>query len=146
MPRVEYHPVFERQMGPLWHNTALIDITAEISALLVALEHHGHVIEGYADEDPSHPIVTSRYQMFALRRTPATIHTPYADKPPIIRIPYVWFRGSDDQELAVVMLMGDKSATGNQWYPQRVNNIETRLIPDWERNNPGHRAIIRKTR
>ena len=84
--------------------------------------------------------------MFALRRTPATIHTPYADKPPIIRIPYVWFRGSDDQKLAVVMLMGDKSATGNQWYPQRVNDIETRLIPDWERNNPGHRAIVRKTR
>ena len=78
-------------MSPLWHNTNLIEIPAEISALLLALERHGHGIEGYADEDPSHPIVTSRY-------------------------------------------------------PQRVNEIESRLIPDWEHANPAHRAIIRRTR
>jgi hypothetical protein len=44
------------------------------------------------------------------------------------------------------MLMGDKSRLGNNWYPTRVNEIENRLIPAWERANPGHQARIRRTR
>jgi hypothetical protein len=84
--------------------------------------------------------------MFALRRTPPTTYTPYADAPPVIRIPYVWFLDSANEELAVVMLLGDKTALGNFWYPTRVNEIETRLIPGWESANHGHHARIRRTR
>ena len=49
-------------------------------------------------------------------------------------------------EVAVVMLIGDKTTLGNRWYPQAVTQIETRLIPTWERNNPHHRARLRRTR
>ena len=59
---------------------------------------------------------------------------------------YVWFLDADDQELAVVMLMGDKTTLGNYWYPRWVNEIENRLIPGWETSNPGHHARIRRTR
>jgi len=51
-----------------------------------------------------------------------------------------------DEELAVVMLLGDKTALGNLWYPTRVNEIETQLKPGWEAANPGHHARIRRTR
>ncbi len=58
---------------------------------LRALEDYGHAIEGRQPEDASHPIVTSRFQMFALRRTPPTVHMPYAEERPVLRIAYVWF-------------------------------------------------------
>ena len=99
------------------------------------------------DLDPSHPIVISRLRTFALRRTPPTEYTPYADQPPVIRIAYVWF--TDDatrEELAVVMLMGDKTLLGNNWYPSKVTAIENTLVPDWERTNPNHHAQVRRTR
>lgn len=52
--------------------------------------------------------------MFALRRTPPTTYTPYATSPPVIRIPYVWFADADTgEELAVVMLLGDKTDLKN---------------------------------
>ncbi len=146
MTRIDYHPVFADQLTVLCQNPDAMETAGEISALLTALEENGHDIEGEATDDPSHPIVISRYHMFALRRTPPTIFTPYAVEPPIIRVPYVWFLDVDDQEFAVVMLMGDKTTLGSQWYPARVNEIEGRLIPDWERSNPGDHARIRRTR
>ncbi len=97
--------------------------------------------------DPSHPIVISRLQTFALRRTPPTDYTPYADAPPVIRIAYVWFTdGATNEEVAVVMLMGDKADAGNNWYPSKVNLIETQLVPDWERAHTTHRVQVRRTR
>ena len=33
-------------------------------------------IEGYQPGDASYPIVISRFELFALRRTPPTIYTP----------------------------------------------------------------------
>ena len=138
--------MFKDQFETLCQNTQAIEIAGEVSALLTALAEHGHDLEGEADGDPSHPIITSRYQMFALRRTPPTTYTPYADKPPVVRIPYVWFRDEHNDELAVVMLMGDKTKLRNHWYPTHVNEIENRLIPGWEHSNLGHHAILRRTR
>lgn len=78
--------------------------------------------------------------------TYATAAPAGSDRPPIIRIAYVWF--ADDatrEELAVVMLMGDKTTLGNNWYPSKINAIENTLVPDWERTNP-HHAQVRRTR
>jgi len=135
--RVEYHPAFAKQYETLCQNEKALEIAGEVTALLTALEDYGHEIEGEQPEDASHPIVTSQYHMFALRRTPPTIYTPYADAPPIIRIAYVWFFDSEQsEELAVVMLMGDKRQLGNQWYPTKRAEIEGRMIADWQRTHP----------
>lgn len=147
MPRVEIHSYFAAQFEALCADEDQLEVAGEIMALLDALELHGHDIEGEAPGDPSHPIVISRLRTFALRRTPPTDYTPYADRPPIIRIPYVWF--VDDatrEEVAVVMLLGDKTALGNNWYPSKVQLVEATLVPDWERSNPTHHAQVRRTR
>lgn len=147
MVRVEFHPEFSSQYKQLCMDETHMEIAGEVTQLLNALEQHGHDIEGEASEDPSHPIVTSRLKTFALRRTPPTNFTPHAQRPPVIRIPYVWFIDTEtNEELAVVMLMGDKTALKNYWYPTKVKDIEDRLVPDWERNNPTHRALVRRTR
>jgi len=144
--RIEFHAYFAAQYEALCTDDDQIEIAGEVAALLDALERHGHEIEGEAPGDPSHPIVISRFRTFALRRTPPTDYTPYADEPPVIRIAYVWFADADVREdLAVVMLMGDKTDLGNDWYPSRVGIIETKLIPDWERTNPNHHAHVRRT-
>lgn len=118
-----------------------------MAALLDARERHGHGIELEAPGDPSHPIVISRLRTFALPRTPPTGYTPYADRPPVIRIAYVWFIDANtNEEFAVVMLMGDKTKLGNNWYPSKVTTIENTLVPDWERTNPNHHAQVRRTR
>jgi len=144
--RVEYHPVFADQITELCEKPEAMETAGEVMALLGALEEHGRDLEGEASDDPSHPIVVSRYHMFALRRTPPTAYTPYADAPPVIRIPYVWFVDADGQEFAVVMLMGDKTRLGSDWYQAQVNKIEDQLIGGWEKSNPGHHALIRRTR
>ena len=112
---------------------------------LLGLEDFGHGIEGYQTEDASHPIVTSRFQMFALRRTPPTVHTPYADEPPVLRIPYVWFDRAERGEVAVVMLIGDKTKRGSDWYPSTVRQIEGTMIGEWHQRHPNHRAQVRRS-
>ncbi len=124
-----------------------MEVAGEVTQLIDALELYGHEIEGDAPDDPSHPIVMSRLAMFALRRTPPTDHTSYATAPPVIRIPYVWFTDTGTRnEVAVVMLMGDKTELQNHWYPAKVARIENILVPAWERTHPTHRAILRRTR
>lgn len=145
--RVEFHPEFAAQYEQLCTDEDLLELAGEITQLIDALEQYGHEIEGDASEDPSHPIVISRLAMFALRRTPPTDYTPYATDPPIIRIPYVWFIDTATREdLAVVMLMGDKAELQNHWYPAKVAHIENTLVPAWERTHPTHQAIVRRTR
>jgi hypothetical protein len=63
---VRYHPLFERWLNELAE--ADEEIFGEVMALLTALELHGRDLE---DErrDESHPVVTSRFDMHALRRT-----------------------------------------------------------------------------
>jgi hypothetical protein len=116
-----------------------------VTQLVDALERFGHDVEGEAPDDPSHPIVISALDMYALRRTPPTQYTPYADDPPVLRVPYVWFFDTSARfELAVVMLIGDKTTLGHLWYPAQVELIESRLAPEWARANPDHRAIGRR--
>lgn len=90
MAEVCHHPLFVRQLKDLatWAESSdeRMDLFGEVMALLRALEDYGHDIEGRQPEDASHPIVTSRFRMFALRRTPPTVHTPYAEEPPVLRI------------------------------------------------------------
>ena len=148
MATVRYHPLFVRQLEDLatWAGASnkRMELFGEVMALLRALEDYGHDIEGYQPEDASHPIVISRFQMFALRRTPPTVHTPYADAPPVLRIPYVWFDRPDGSEVAVVMLIGDKTERGNDWYPSAVKRMEGSMIGEWHRRHPDHRAQVRR--
>ncbi len=147
MIRVEFHPEFADTYERLCTDPDHAEIAGEVTQLIDALETYGHEIEGDATDDPSHPVVTSRLAMFALRRTPPTIYTPYATSPPLVRIPYVWFVDRPTgEELAVVMLLGDKSDLKNHWYPTKVQRIEMTLVPDWERANPSHHATVRRTR
>ena len=87
--------------------------------------------------------MTSRFRTYALRRTPPTDHTPYATKPPILRILYVWFN-TPEGESPVVMLMGDKTEKKNLWYPTAVSETEHRLIPQWESQHPEHKAQVKR--
>jgi hypothetical protein len=145
--RVEFHPVFACQYEALCRDDTHQEIAGEITQLIDALETHGHLVEGDAPDDPSHPIVISRLHMYALRRTPPTTYTPYADEPPVIRIPYVWFVDTETgDELAVVRLMSDKTELNNDWYPVKVKQIELTQVPEWETANPSHRARVRRTR
>lgn len=146
MARVEHHPYFASQYEQLCLKPDTTEIAGEVTQLLDALETHGGpAIEGVDPADASHPIVTSTLDMFALRRTPPTRYTPYADKPPILRIPYVWFFDAEKRtDLAVVMLIGDKATLGNNWYPAQVQLIQSRLVPEWERAHPTHRAWKRR--
>jgi hypothetical protein len=145
MVRVEHHPHFASQYEQLCLVPDASEIAGEVTQLLDALEQFGHGIEGEDPGDASHPVVISSLDMFALRRTPPTEYTPYADTPPVLRIPYVWFFDSEKQsELAVVMLFGDKTTLRNQWYAPHIQLIESKLVPDWERANPTHRAWKRR--
>ena len=83
--------MFAAQITALCQNPEAMETAGEVTALLTALEDHGHDLEGEATDDPSHPIIISRYHMFALRRTPPTAYTPYTDTPPVIRIPTFGF-------------------------------------------------------
>jgi hypothetical protein len=142
LTRVEYHPIFAAQYEALCRNPALAELAGEVTQLIDALERHGHELEGDGADDPSRPIISSALRMFALRRTPPTTFTPYADHPPVVRMPYVWFvDDATGEEFAVVMLIGDKTQLGNQWYPAKVRQIESQLVPEWERIHATHRAV-----
>jgi len=137
------HPEFAEQYVELTTiaetNAQAEELVHDITALWNALEEFGHAIEGEHDDDASHPIVTSRFQTYALRRTPATTHTPFATAPPILRIPYVWFMDEPShEEIAVLMLIGDRTHDGNLWYPKAIRRIQDTLVPMWVRANPKH--------
>ncbi len=121
---IRYHPLFERWLVELAE--ADEEIFGEVMALLTALEEHGRDLDDETREE-SHPVVTSRYDMHALRRTPPSEATPYAVGPPVLRILYSICRTATGAELAVVLLGGDKTALGNPWYPVNVNEAQARL-------------------
>ena len=101
-----------------------LDVYAETIALIDAVTRYGRNL---ADPE-SHPVVTSRYDMHALRRTPPTDTTPYADGPPVLRILYAYCRRSDGTNVAVILIGGDKTELGNQWYPPKIAEAERRLL------------------
>ena len=121
---IRYHPLFERWLAELAE--ADEEIFGEVMALLTALEDHGRDLDDENREE-SHPIVTSRYDMHALRRTPPSEAAPYAVGPPVLRILYAICRMASGDERAVVLLGGDKTALGSHWYPANLNEAEARL-------------------
>lgn len=121
---LRYHPLLERWLLELAESDE--EIFGEVMALLTALETHGRDLDDERREE-SHPVVTSRYDMHALRRTPPSEAAPYADRPPVLRILYAICRGPDRGEVAVVLLGGDKTALGNSWYPANLTEAEARL-------------------
>ncbi len=150
---LEFHPTFAAQYEALSKLAETSEphweLFADLTALINSLEDHGHGVEedNHHPDAISHPIVTSRFSTFALRRTPPTAATPYATNPPVLRVPYVWFHDTaTDGELAVVMLAGDKTRLGNDWYPGIVQQIDNNMVGDWERTHATHRAKRRRTR
>ena len=146
---VKYHSLFNTRIKELaalaTTNSEMAELFGEIMALVNALSEYGHEIEGYETDTPSHRIVTSRYKAFALRRTPPTTITPLATEPPAIRIPYVWFTDiNTEKEIPYIMLVGDKTNLGNDWYPGVVNLIETKLIKQIETQYPNLKAQLRR--
>ena len=146
--QVFHHPRFAHQYEQLAvaadEDEVLMEVFGEVSALLRALEDFGHDIEGDEPEDASHPVVSSRYELYTLRRTPPTRFTPYASGRPVIRIAYVWCEEADGSEAAVVMLMGDKADLGNIWYDGVVKQIEGSMIGEWEHRYPQRRIQLRR--
>lgn len=121
---VRYHPLFERWLTEL--ADADEEVFGEVMALLTALEQFGRDLEGEA-RDESHPVVTARYDLHALRRTPPTGSTPYATQPPVLRIIYGYCRQDAGDEVAVALVGGDKTKLGSLWYPPHIAEAEQRL-------------------
>jgi hypothetical protein len=137
---LRYHPLFERWLAEL--ADADEEIFGEVMALLTALEEHGRDLDDERREE-SHPVVTSRYDMHALRRTPPTESTPYATAPPVLRILYALCRAATDDELAVILLGGDKTVLGNNWYPVNLSQAEQRL-GQYCRQHPENSPIVKR--
>ena len=154
MVGVSFHPRFAAQFAALADLAAesddYLDLFGEVTALITALEEHGHTIEedNHHQDAISHPIVTSKYRTFALRRTPPTTVTPHAFAPPVLRMPYVWFTDTETgEELAVVMFLGDKTESGNDWYPGAVQRIDNAsMVTEWTHHHPTHQPQTRRPR
>ncbi len=90
-----FHPLFMSQYEEMAIKMETSDLLAEVfgdvTGLITGLEELGHDIEGEEPSDASHPIVTSRFHTYALRRTPPNKFAQMAFKPPVIPIAYVWF-------------------------------------------------------
>lgn len=121
---VRYHPLFERWLVDLAASDE--DVFGEVMALLAALEQYGRELDDET-HDESHPVVTARYDLHALRRTPPTPSTPYADHPPILRVIYGYCATTDGTDVAVMLIAGDKTTLGNRWYPPNIVEAQARL-------------------
>lgn len=137
---VLYHPLFERWLAELADGDE--EIFGEVMALLVALEHYGRNLDDET-RDESHPIVTARHDLHALRRTPPTQTTPYADRPPVLRIIYGYCARPDDTDVAVVLIAGDKTTLGNSRYPPNIAEAQTRL-EHYARHHPELTPIVKR--
>lgn len=137
---VRYHPLFEVWLSELAE--ADEEIFGEVMALLTALEEHGRDLDDERREE-SHPVVTSRFDLHALRRTPPSEAAPYADRPPVLRVLYAICTTTGGAEVAVVLLGGDKTRLGNTWYPTNVGEAEARL-DSYCRKNPSTSPIVKR--
>jgi hypothetical protein len=143
MVDVRFHQAFATQLETLSRDNPAV--FHDVVALVTALQDHGRELEGSDHgSDPCHPIVTSKYDMWALRRTPATKFTPEAVGEPILRIPYVWMDNGVGGTYALVLFIGDKTGLGNRWYPAAVARIEGDFLPRWEGMHPRHKARRRR--
>jgi hypothetical protein len=134
---IEYHSEFAQQFDAL--QTSSVDIYRDVAALVTSLVKHGHLMEGSDHtDDLSHPIVTSPFDMWALRRTPPTVATPNATDPPVLRIPYVWMSDAAGADYALVLFIGDKTQLRGDWYPTALKRIDADLLPRWLGTHAGH--------
>lgn len=100
-----------------------IEVAGDVQSLIDALERHGR---GLGDPE-SHRVLISRLGLRALRRTPPTDVTPYADGPPVIRVLYGFVDMGIGPWAAVLLLGGDKTIAKSGWYPLNVVEAERRL-------------------
>jgi len=119
---LSYHPLFIAWLTSLMEVS--LEVGGEVQALLDALERHGQAL----GDPEAHAVVTSKLGLRALRRTPATDVTPYADRPPVLRVLYGFARPQRASIQAVILLGGDKTELGSRWYPPAVAEAESRLI------------------
>jgi len=132
---VHLHPLFSRWLDELEKHD--FDVWAEVLALINAVQEFGRALG-----DPEcHPVVVARYDLHALRRTPPSVTTPYAQAPPILRVLFGFVSDDEHREVAVVAIGGDKTTLGNAWYPANVTQAEAR-IDQWCQQNPTYRPII----
>ena len=138
------HPLFKAWLASLTdgsrgESTDWWEVATEIAALLGALERHGRDLG-----DPEcHEVVSARYDIRALRRTPPTQTTPYAVGPPVIRVLVGFARHEEGKTIAVALAGGDKTELGNRWYPANVQRAQQRLN-QWCSRNPGFAPIVRR--
>lgn len=138
------HPLFDNWLRLLSDEdtddgTDWWEVRTEIAALLMALETYGRDLG-----DPEcHEVVSTRFDMGALRRTPPTSTTPYAVGPPVLRILFAFVVDDDGEEAAVVLIGGDKTALGHRWYPPHVTRAEERL-EQWCRQYRNYRPIVKR--
>jgi hypothetical protein len=130
-------PLFERWLAELAEGDQ--EILGDVMALLTALEDYGRDLDDEAREE-SHPVVTARYDLHALRRTLPTEAAPYATGPPVLRILYAYCRRAGE-EIAVVLIGGDKTSLGNLWYRHNITEAETRL-DQYCRQHPNVTPIV----
>lgn len=136
MERVAFEPRFQDWLASL--GDANLEVLGEVMALISALEEFGRPLG-----DPySHPLVTSDYDLHALRRTPPTDVTPYAINKPVLRIIY-GYAMSPTESVAVLLIGGDKARLGRHWYPPNINTAEERLR-QWCRHHNGFQPIIKR--
>lgn len=126
---VEQHPQF---VAWITGYTGDLDLFGELVALMSALETLGTAI--FTGHDECHPVVTSPY-LHALRRTPPTETTPYATRPPVIRMLFAVVTTPDNTPSAVMLVGGDKTTLGNLWYPPHVAQAHQRLREHMIRTN-----------
>lgn len=119
---VAYHPYFLDWFEELVDVD--VEVAGDIQALIDALALHGREL----GDPESHPVVTSRLGLRALRRTPPTSVTPYAERPPVIRVLYGFVAPGQERMRAVLPLGGDKAQLGNRWYPTNLAEAERRLM------------------
>jgi len=140
---VRLHPSFQRWLDEIAgiedEGVDWFEVYVEVMALIAALGEFGRDL---GDPD-SHPVVTASYDLHALRRTPPSATTPYADGPPVLRILYCYVSNESGDEIAVVAVGGDKSSLGNAWYQANLTRAQDR-VDQWCQHNPGFKPIVRR--
>lgn len=135
-----YHPAAGQWLTEIASDDELIEVFGEIMALITALEKYGRSLDG----EETRPIVSSRFDMHELRRTPPSETLPYADSPPVIRVLYAFCQRHNGVPVAVILLGGDKAELGEDWYLSNVPVADGRLDQYVKRHN-GLRPIGRRS-